>query len=106
GRAAQRTRQGGLHLAARRVQVQHQPLSDPELLPGEGGKARRWQVPDRDRAEGVRELRRSARQGLRNEVRLGRGHGSPPLSAGYCVSVASPAWGGGIGGHMWHGIPI
>ena len=54
GRAARRADEGGLQVAARRLQVQHQPLSDPGLLSGEGGEARRRQVPDRDRAEGVR----------------------------------------------------
>ncbi len=36
------------------VQVQRQRLSDPGLLPGEGRQARRRQVPDRDRREGLR----------------------------------------------------
>ena len=65
-----RAEEGRLPVAARRLQVQHQPLSDPGLLPGEGGEARRRQIPDRDRAEGVRELFRPAREGLRDEVRL------------------------------------
>ena len=71
GRAARRDDEGRLQVAARRLQVQHQPLSDPGLLPGQGRQARRRQVRDRDREEGVRELRRSARQGLRDEVRTG-----------------------------------
>ena len=54
GRAARRAQESGLHLAARRLQVQHQPLSDPGLLSGQGRKAPRRQVRDRDRQEGVR----------------------------------------------------
>ena len=49
GRAARRAQEGGLQVAARRLQVQHQRLSDPGLLSGQGGQARRRQVPDRDR---------------------------------------------------------
>ena len=69
GRAARGHDEGAVHLAARRFQVQHQPLSDPGLLPGEGGSARRRQVSDRNRQEGLCELRRSVRQGLPDEVR-------------------------------------
>ena len=72
GRTARRVEKGGLQVAARRLQVQHQQLSGPGLLSGEGRQARRRQVPDRDRAEGVRELFGPAREGLRDEVgRLG-----------------------------------
>src|SRR5262249_48616405 len=57
------------HLAAWRLQIQHQPLSDPGLLPGQGRQAPRRQVPDRDRQENLRELLRRLRQGLPDEVR-------------------------------------
>ncbi|MGY4468328.1 ABC-type branched-subunit amino acid transport system substrate-binding protein [Bradyrhizobium sp. LB9.1b] len=43
---------GRLHLTARRLQVQHQRLSDPGFLPDQGRQARGRQVPDRDRPEG------------------------------------------------------
>ena len=36
GRAARGADEGGLQVAARQLQVQHQPLSDPGLLSGEG----------------------------------------------------------------------
>ena len=91
GRAARRAEEGRLQVAARRLQVQHQPLSDPGLLSGEGGEARRRQVPDRDRPEGVRELFRSAREGLRDEVRL-----IPPRVAGRVASLRRPGWGSRI----------
>ena len=57
--------EGRLHLAARRLQVQHQRLSDPEFLSDQGRQAPGRQIPDRDRRKGVRELRRPLRQGLR-----------------------------------------
>ncbi len=82
GRAARRAVQGGLQVAARGVQVQHQPLSDPGLLSGQGRQAQRRQIPDRDRAEGVRELQRSAREGLRDEVRRSRLFPFSPLLRG------------------------
>ncbi len=69
GRAARRADEGRLQVAARRLPLQHQPLPDPGLLPRQGGEAPRRQIRDRDRAEGVRELRRSPRQGLQDEVR-------------------------------------
>ena len=56
--------EGRLHLAARRLQIQHQRLSDPGFLSDQGRQARRRQIPDRDRPEGVRELRRPLRQGM------------------------------------------
>ncbi len=74
---AHRHDEGRFQVAARRLPVQHQPLSDPGFLPGEGREAARRQVRDRDRPEGVRELQRSARQGLQDEVTLvipGRPH--------------------------------
>ena len=80
GRAARRVEKGRLQVAARRLQVQHQQLSGPGLLYGEGRQARRRQVPDRDRAEGVRELLGSARQGLPDEVRTRSRRALPSLS--------------------------
>src|SRR5262249_33239440 len=67
--AARRDDEGGFPIAARELQVQHQPLSDPGLLSGQGRQAPRRQVRDANRQEGVRELRRYARQGLSDEVR-------------------------------------
>ena len=51
-----------------RLQVQHQRLSDRGLLSDQGRQAPGRQIPDRDRAESVRELRRPLRQGLRRQV--------------------------------------
>ena len=57
-------KKGRLHLAARRFQVQHQRLSDPEFLSDQGCKTPGWKIPDRDRRKSVRELRRPLRQRL------------------------------------------
>ena len=63
-----RHQEGRLQVGARGLQVQHQRLPGAGLLPGEGGQARRRQVPDRDRAEGVRERCRQLRQRVPAEV--------------------------------------
>ena len=67
GRAAAPPQEGGFQVAARRLQVRRQRLPDPGLLSGEGGEAAGRQVPDRDRREGVRRLRRCLCQGMRRQ---------------------------------------
>ena len=79
GRAARGAEEGRLQVAARRLQIQQQPLSDPGLLPGQGRQAAGRQVRDRDRQERVLELRRLVRQGLRDEVEFSRAAISSPL---------------------------
>jgi branched-chain amino acid transport system substrate-binding protein len=75
-----RIEEGRLHLAARRFQVQYQRLSDPGLLPDQGRQTRGRQIPDRDRPEGVRELRRPLRQGL-HAGQLNNGEGNKAMKS-------------------------
>jgi branched-chain amino acid transport system substrate-binding protein len=74
--AARRAQESRLQIAARRVQVQQQPLSNPELLPDQGRQAPRRQIRDRDRQDGVHGLRRFVRQRLSDEVTEKRAYSS------------------------------